>query len=87
MKIALLALAGLLAGCNTLVQRVEVPVAVPCRVTVPPEPVWATSGLTPADGPWRQVTALLAERRQRIGYEGQLLAALEACGGSLQVAS
>lgn len=68
-----------LAGCNTLPQRVEVPVPVPCRVTVPTKPVWATDTLPPGAGLYERVRALLAERQQRIGYETELEAATKAC--------
>ncbi|HBO3840382.1 TPA: hypothetical protein L4T12_004727 [Pseudomonas aeruginosa] len=59
--------------------RVEVPVAVPCRAPEIAEPVWATAGLKTSDDLQAKVRALLAERRQRIGYEAQLLAANQAC--------
>ncbi len=74
-----------LAGCAGQVEpeprtvRVEVPVAVPCRVPVVEVPVWATAGLRKDDDLQTKVRALLAERRQRIGYEAQLLAANQAC--------
>ena len=74
-----------LAGCGGQVEpqvqyvRVEVPVQVPCR---PPEvavPPWAAAGLRKADSLEVKVRALLAERRQRIGYEKQLEAGLRVC--------
>ena len=68
-----------LAGCNTVPLRVMVPVAVPCEVVMPVAPVWATDALLPDAGIWDQTKALLAERFQRIGYEAELVAALEAC--------
>lgn len=74
-----------LAGCAGQVEpeprrvRVEVPVAVPCRVQSVEVPVWATAGLRKGDDLQAKVRALLAERRQRIGYEAQLLAANRAC--------
>jgi len=82
-----LGIAVVLAGCavqpvaepEPRIARVEVPVAVPCRtkeVTVPPR---AASDLQKADSLELKVRALLAERRQRIGYERELLAANEAC--------
>lgn len=68
-----------LAGCTATVERVEIPVLVPCRIVAPAEPAWATESLAPDAGIWEQVRALLAERRQRIGYEAQMLAAIESC--------
>ncbi|HBP4696712.1 TPA: hypothetical protein L5597_004216 [Pseudomonas aeruginosa] len=82
---ALLWVAVALAGCAGQVEpeprtvRVEVPVAVPCRVPVVEVPVWATAGLRKGDDLQTKVRALLAERLQRIGYEAQLLAANRAC--------
>lgn len=82
----LLLLAGLmLAGCTTKpspqVQyvRVEVPVQVPCRAPEVSVPTWATAGLRKTDSLEVKVRALLAERRQRIGYEKQIRAAISAC--------
>ncbi|MFG8910414.1 hypothetical protein ACEPW5_09350 [Pseudomonas aeruginosa] len=74
-----------LAGCAGQVEpeprtvRVEVPVAVPCRVPAVEVPIWATDGLRKGDDLQTKVRALLAERLQRIGYEAQLLAANRAC--------
>lgn len=85
MKMQLLLAGLLLAGCANKPQpqaqyvRVEVPVQVPCR---PPEvavPSWAAAGLRKTDSLEVKVRALLAERRQRIGYEKQLEAAVQAC--------
>ncbi|HBO7170018.1 TPA: hypothetical protein NIJ35_005780 [Pseudomonas aeruginosa] len=74
-----------LAGCAGQVEpeprtvRVEVPVAVPCRAPAVEVPAWAAAGLWKGDDLQTKVRALLAERRQRIGYEAQLLAANQAC--------
>lgn len=76
-----------LAGCGVQpvadpeprVVRVEVPVQVPCRVKAPAVPAWAAKGLRREDSLEVKVRALLAERRQRIGYERELGAAVEAC--------
>jgi hypothetical protein len=76
----------LLAACAGTVEpeirtvRVEVPVQVPCRVPEVEVPQWATIGLKKGDSLEVKVRALMAERRQRIGYERKLLAALHACG-------
>ena len=61
------------------VVRVEVPVAVPCRTKEVAVPPWAAAGLRKSDSLEVKVRALLAERRQRMGYEGELLAANQAC--------
>ncbi|MGP6223962.1 hypothetical protein ACQUHS_14655 [Pseudomonas aeruginosa] len=81
----LLWIALALAGCagrqeaEPRTVRVDVPVAVPCRVPAVEVPAWATAGLKKSDDIQAKVRALLAERRQRIGYEAQLLAANRAC--------
>lgn len=76
-----------LAGCagrpvaepEPRVVRVEVPVQVPCRVKAPAVPAWAAEGLRKEDSLEVKVRALLAERRQRIGYDRELVAAVESC--------
>ncbi|HCD9060246.1 TPA: hypothetical protein NEF99_000968 [Pseudomonas aeruginosa] len=85
MRSMILIFAVALAGCAARKEaeprtvRVEVPVAVPCRVPAVEVPAWATAGLKKSDDIQTKVRALLAERRQRIGYEAQLLAANKAC--------
>ncbi|HGM7497167.1 hypothetical protein [Pseudomonas aeruginosa] len=85
MRVVLMLVMVALAGCAGQVEpeprtvRVEVPVAVPCRVPAVEVPVWATAGLRKGDDLQAKVRALLAERLQRIGYEAQLLAANRAC--------
>ncbi|EMH6924376.1 hypothetical protein [Pseudomonas aeruginosa] len=85
MRVVLMLVMVALAGCAGQVEpeprtvRVDVPVAVPCRVPAIEVPVWATAGLRKGDDLQAKVRALLAERRQRIGYEAQLLAANRAC--------
>ena len=74
----------ILAGCGTRepevrTVRVEVPVLVPCKTKVVAVPPWAAAGLLKADSLEVKVRALLAERRQRIGYERELVAAVSAC--------
>ncbi|AIL00214.1 hypothetical protein R6U49_00770 [Pseudomonas aeruginosa] len=83
--VQVLGLVFALAGCAGQVEpeprtvRVEVPVAVPCRVPAVEVPAWAAAGLRKDDDLQTKVRALLAERRQRVGYEAQLLAANRAC--------
>ncbi|MGV2835354.1 hypothetical protein [Pseudomonas shirazensis] len=85
MRALLIVLALVLAGCagraepETQYVRVEVPVQVPCRAPQVAVPPWAADGLRKADGLEVKVRALLAERRQRIGYEKELSAAVAAC--------
>jgi hypothetical protein len=59
--------------------RVEVPVEVPCRAPEVAMPPWAAAGLRKTDSLEVKVRALLAERRQRIGYEKQLEAGTAVC--------
>ena len=81
----LLVLVVALAGCAGQVEpeprtvRVEVPVAVPCRVPAVEIPTWATASLQKGDSLQTKVRALLAELEQRKGYEVQLRAAVQAC--------
>lgn len=81
-----LVLAGLLlAACAGRAEpeirtvRVEVPVQVPCRAPEVAIPLWAAAGLRKADSLEVKVRALLAERRQRIGYVTLLVSANDAC--------
>ena len=75
----------LLAGCaarpapEIRYLRVEVPVQVPCRAPEVAVPAWAAAGLRKTDSLEVKVRALLAERRQRIGYERQLGTAVQSC--------
>ena len=75
---------ALLSGCAThepvvRTVRVEVPVLVPCKTQDIAVPPWATVGLKKSDPLEVKVRALLAERRQRMGYERELVAAVGAC--------
>ena len=85
MRITLIACALALTGCGYRVEpqvqyvRVEVPVQVPCRAPEVAMPPWAAEGLRRTDSLEVKVRALLAERRQRIGYEKLLVALLDAC--------
>lgn len=80
--VGILAISGCAGQAEPQVQyvRVEVPVQVPCRTPEVAAPPWAAAGLRKADGLEVKVRALLAERRQRIGYEALLVAAAGACG-------
>ena len=80
----LIGLVTVLAGCSThepelRTVRVEVPVPVLCKTKEVAVPPWAAAGLQKVDSLEVKVRALLAERRQRIGYERELVAAVGAC--------
>ena len=79
--VVMLAISGCAGRTEPQVQyvRVEVPVQVPCRAPEVSVPPWAAAGLRKSDSLEVKVRALLAERRQRIGYEKQLEAAVSAC--------
>ena len=84
MKSFLVLLALVLTGCagrapEVRTVRVEVPVLVPCKTKGVAVPPWAAAGLKKSESLEVKVRALLAERRQRIGYERQLVAAAQAC--------
>lgn len=84
MRWLMMATALVLAGCasrepEVRTVRVEVPVLVPCKTREVSVPSWAAAGLSKADSLEVKVRALLAERRQRIGYERELVAAAGAC--------
>mgnify|MGYP000914805294 FL=1 len=87
MRVIIVGIVVALAGCagrpvaepEPRVVRVEVPVQVPCRVKEPAVPAWAAEGLRREDSLEVKVRALLAERRQRIGYERELVAAVASC--------
>ncbi|AZD47547.1 hypothetical protein [Pseudomonas chlororaphis] len=84
MKLLLLGFVVLLAGCagrepEVRTVRVEVPVQMPCRLPVVAVPAWATDSIKKTDSLELKVRALLAERRQRIGYERELLASSRSC--------
>lgn len=80
----LLGLVIVLAGCAHLepevrTLRVDVPVLVPCKTQEVAVPLWGAAGLKKSDSLEVKVRALLAERRQRMGYERELVAAVSAC--------
>ena len=84
MKWLLVGLVIVLAGCAHLepevrTLRVDVPVLVPCKTQEVVVPPWAAAGLKKSDSLEVKVRALLAERRQRMGYERELVAAVGAC--------
>jgi hypothetical protein len=87
-KILLPILIVFLAGCatkpvdpviQTVIQKVEVPIPVPCNATIPAVPEFGFGSLLETDSIFLKVQTLLADRELHLGYETLLLAALESC--------
>jgi len=85
-KLLILSLAALLSACatdkpviQTVVQKVEVPVAVPCKATVPQKPDFNFDKLTVEQDIFDKTKAILADRKLHLGYEDEVLAALNSC--------
>lgn len=71
-----------LSACSFItpkVQEVDIPVVVPCKVETPRKPLFIVDSLPIGSDIFEQVKALLAERKQRQGYEKELEAVVEAC--------
>ena len=85
LKLAALSAALIQVGCATTpdpvidVRTVNVAVPVPCREPVPDRPSFPMDGLKPGTSLNQFVSAALAERLIRDGYELQLETALRAC--------
>ena len=85
LKLAALSAALIQVGCATApdpvidVRTVNVAVPVPCREPVPAKPSFPMDGLRPGTSLNQFVSAALAERLVRDGYQLQLETALRAC--------
>jgi hypothetical protein len=87
MRNSLLILALALTGCATtngpavdaVIQKVNVPISIPCTAVVPPAPEYNFSNLTVDEDIFVKTQTLLADRDLSLGYEAQLLAALDSC--------
>jgi len=76
----------LFSGCSTTdpvinskIQQVDVPITVPCKATMPPEPESNFDKLSPDQDIFEKAKALLADRKLSQGYEAELIAALKSC--------
>lgn len=86
-KLLILASVIVFAGCatttppgiNTVIQKVEIPIAVPCKVEIPARPEFNFDKLSPDQDVFDKTKALLADRKLHIGYETELSVALIAC--------
>lgn len=75
-----------LAGCgttkpviNTVIQKVEIPIAVPCKATVPAKPDFNFDKLTVEKDLFDKAKAALADRQLHLAYEAELLVQLNGC--------
>lgn len=64
---------------KTVVQKVEIPIPVQCKVELPDPPSFNFPKLQITQNIYEKSQALLADRKLQIGYEQQLLAALNSC--------
>ena len=84
-KLLILLLPVFLAACITnppappSVQRVEIPVSVPCKVDIPVVPPFKVGELDINDDIYRKAQILLYDRTLHLAYEIELLAALNSC--------
>jgi hypothetical protein len=61
------------------VQRVEVPIAMPCKAEIPKAPDFNFNKIRPENDIFEKTKALLADIKLHIGYEEELTAALKSC--------
>jgi hypothetical protein len=85
-NLLIVSLAIILSACahtepviNTVIQRVEIPIEVPCKATVPTRPDFNFNRLKANNNIFDKTKAALADRELHHGYEVELLAALNSC--------
>lgn len=66
-------------GIETVIQRVEIPIAVPCKAEIPARPNFNFDSLTIEQDIFDKTKAVLSDINLHIGYEAELLAALKSC--------
>ena len=64
---------------STVIQKVEIPIAIPCKAEVPSKPDFNFDKATAEQDIFEKSKALLADRKLHLGYEEELLAALNSC--------
>jgi len=82
MRFAIALCAAALTGCaapRVELQRVSVPIPVACQEPIPSRPIMPTESLVPPVSLDAFAAAAMAEIERREGFEGELVAALEAC--------
>ena len=78
-------IAFVLVGCasdpviQTIIQKVEVPIAVPSKVDTPVMPIFSFEKLSQDQDIFEKTKALLSDRKLHLGYEAELLSALNSC--------
>jgi hypothetical protein len=79
--IGLLAILVIISGCaEQPLQRVEIPVEVPCQVALPAEPKWPLSDpALKAKSQQEKAAAVFEELELRIAYESKLQAVVKRC--------
>lgn len=83
----IIAMALVLSACattqepviNTVIQKVEVPIATPCKAVVPTKPDFSFPKLKQSQDIFDKSKTLLSDRKLHLGYETELLAALNSC--------
>lgn len=86
-NLILLSLVVLLGACASssppvlapLIQKVEIPIPVPCKVSIPKVPVFSFDSLIEENDIYEKTRSLLSDRRLHLAYETELLAALNSC--------
>lgn len=75
-----------LGGCattepviKTVVQRVEVPIAMPCATEIPQQPDFNFPKMTEENNIFEKTRAVLSDVELHNSYETELLAALKSC--------
>lgn len=71
-----------MVACSTVPSNpveVKIPVGIPCKIDPPVKPKFEVDKLTDKSSTFDKVKALLAERKQRQGYEIELEAAVKSC--------
>jgi hypothetical protein len=71
--------AGSCATTRVEYREVKIPISVPCKVTLPDEPVYATKGLTLDEPLFELVRAVLVELEQRKAENVETRAAAKSC--------
>lgn len=64
---------------KTVIQRVEIPIPVACKVIIPTEPEFGFDKLKIEDTLYFKTQTVLSDRELHIAYEAELLAALKSC--------